>query len=239
MDPGPKGGGEQRVTKSTRFFELIQVLRRAKAPMTAREIAETLEVSKRTVYRDIATLQAMQVPILGEAGIGYVMRQGYDLPPVNFDSDEADAVSVGLSLVARIGDPGLWRAARRAARKLAEAAPGTNRLMTSAWGVEQTAPVDPGRLRQAIREERKLWLKYMDANAMTTERTVWPLILIYYVDAIMLVAWCELRNDLRHFRLDRISDARFEDRFFRGESESLIEKWESEQKEATVTTRKL
>ena len=123
-------------SKTTRFFEIIQLLRDAKKPLLARDLATVLEVSVRTVYRDIASLQAMQTPILGEPGVGYVMRKGYDLPPINLDVDEAEAIAVGLSLVARTGDPGLWRAAGRASRKLHEAAPGTRKLVTSSWGVE-------------------------------------------------------------------------------------------------------
>ena len=107
-------------SKTTRFFEIIQLLRDAKKPLLARDLATVLEVSVRTVYRDIASLQAMQTPILGEPGVGYVMRKGYDLPPINLDVDEAEAIAVGLSLVARTGDPGLWRAAGRASRKLHE-----------------------------------------------------------------------------------------------------------------------
>ena len=138
-------------SKTTRFFEIIQLLRDAKNPLLARDLAALLEVSVRTVYRDIASLQAMQTPILGEPGIGYVMRKGYDLPPINLDVDEADAVAVGLSLVARTGDPGLWSAAGRASRKLYEAAPGTRKLVTSSWGVEAEPPIDLSRLRAAIR----------------------------------------------------------------------------------------
>jgi len=122
------------MSKSTRFSEVIQLLRSATKPILAREIAAALEVSVRTVYRDIASLQAMQAPILGEPGVGYVMRKGYDLPPINLDVDEAEAIAVGLSLIARTGDAGLWRAAGRAARKLQEAAPGTRKLVTSSWG---------------------------------------------------------------------------------------------------------
>jgi len=128
------------------------LLRTARRPVLAREMADALEVSVRTIYRDIASLQAMQTPILGEPGVGYVMRKGYDLPPINFDVDEAEAIAVGLGLIARIGDPGLWRAAGRAARKLHETAPGTRRLVTSSWGVESVLPVDLSELRAAIRK---------------------------------------------------------------------------------------
>jgi predicted DNA-binding transcriptional regulator YafY len=101
-----------------RLFEIIQILRSANAPVTAMQIAGTLEVSPRTVYRDIAALQAMRTPIEGEAGIGYVMRSGYDLPPLNFDADEIESLVVGLSLLARTGDRGLQQAAARISAKI-------------------------------------------------------------------------------------------------------------------------
>lgn len=227
------------MSKTTRMFDLIQLLRAAKGPVLARDMADTLEVSIRTVYRDIATLQAMQTPILGEPGVGYVMRKGYDLPPINFDCDEAEAVSVGLGLIARTGDPGLWRAAGRAARKLHEAAPGTRRLVTSSWGVENAPCVDLSALRRAIRQETKLGIVYRDVDDRKTDRDIWPLVLIYYVDAALLVAWCELRRALRHFRLDRIVACRPLDDNFAGLGDALIAQWEETQKQTTVWATEL
>lgn len=227
------------MAKSDRFFEIIQLLRRAARPVLARELAEELEVSRRTIYRDIATLQARQTPIIGEPGVGYVLHRTYDLPAVNFDTDEAEAVAVGLSLVARTGDPGLWRAARRASRKLSETAPSTRRLVASSWGVETIPAVDMTTMRTAIREERKVRLDYSDAAGTITRRVVWPLVLIYYVDNAMIVGWCELRQDIRHFRLDRVGTCSFLEDDFKGEGEALIARWEATQKHDTVSTRAL
>ena len=227
------------MSKSTRFFDLIQLLRRASGPLTAAEIAAALEVSKRTVYRDIATLQSMQTPILGEPGIGYVMRKGYDLPAINFDTEEAEAIAVGLSLVARTGDAGLWRAAKRAARKLSEVDPGAGRVMVSSWGIEGRPVLDPGHVRRAIREERKIRIRYADGEGAESGRVIWPLVLIYYVDAAMMAAWCELRQDLRHFRLDRVREARVLAEGFEGKGAALVARWEAEQKAQTVMTRDL
>lgn len=227
------------MSKTTRFFEVIQLLRAAKHPVLARELADALEVSVRTIYRDIASLQAMQTPILGEPGIGYVMRKGYDLPPLNLDVEEAEAIAVGLSLIARVGDPGLWRAAGRAARKLQETAPGTRNLVTSSWGIEIAPPVDLTTLRRAIRDETKLAIDYADANGRATRRTIWPLVLIYYVDAVMIVGWCEMRKDIRHFRLDRVTGHRFLAEDFKGQGEDLIARWEETQKSETVSTKDL
>ena len=225
------------MSKTTRLFDVIQLLRGAKGPIRARDIASALEVSVRTVYRDIASLQAMQTPILGEPGIGYVMRKGYDLPPINFDVDEAEAISVGLSLIARTGDPGLWRAAGRASRKLHEAAPGTRKLVTSSWGVEAVPTVNLSELRGAIRKETKLKIVYRDVEQRETERVIWPLVLIYHVDNAMIVAWCEFRQALRHFRLDRMVGCSALPDDFRGLGDALIAQWETTQKQATVPTR--
>lgn len=224
------------MSKAARLFEVIQLLRAAKKPVSARDIAGALEVSVRTVYRDIASLQAMQTPILGEAGIGYVMRKGYDLPPINFDEEEAEAICVGLSLIARTGDPGLWRAAGRAARKLHEAAPGTRKLVTSSWGVEKVPNVNLAELRGAIRNETKMKILYRDVTQRETDRVIWPLVLIYYIDAAMVVAWCELRQDLRHFRLDRVAHSSLLSDGFPGQGEALIAQWEKTQKQRTVPT---
>jgi predicted DNA-binding transcriptional regulator YafY len=225
------------MTKATRLFEVIQLLRGAKRPVLARDIATALEVSVRTVYRDIASLQAMQTPIMGEPGIGYVMRKGYDLPPINLDVDEAEAISVGLSLIARTGDPGLWRAAGRASRKLHDVAPGTRKLVTSSCGVEDALAVDLSEFRRAIRTETKMSIVYRDVEEQRTSRTVWPLVLIYYVDNAMLVAWCELRHALRHFRLDRIVSCSILSDDFNGQGDELTAQWEETQKQTTVLTR--
>lgn len=227
------------MSKSTRFFEIIQLLRAAKAPLRAEEIAGKLEVSKRTIYRDIASLQAMQTPIYGEAGIGYVMRKGYDLPPLNLDVEEAEAIAVGLSLIARTGDVGLWRAAGRAARKLAEVAPGTEHLVASSWGLEDVKNIDLSQLRKAIRTEQKISLQYRDVQGQETQRVIWPLVMIYYVDAVMIVAWCALREDLRHFRLDRVLGWERLPDTFTGQGDKLRKLWEETQKENTVVTRQL
>lgn len=224
------------MAKSDRLFEVIQVLRAASGPLKAKDIAAMLEVSKRTIYRDIATLQAMRTPIEGAAGIGYVMRRGYDLPPVNFDADEAEAIAVGLSLISRTGDAGLLSAARRAARKLSEAAPVSSALIASNWGVVAPTNVDPAQVRAAIRAEQKLGLLYSDANGAASNRVVWPIAMIYYVDNAMLVAWCELRADFRHFRLDRIAQCDLLDDRFAGKGAALRAQWDVTLKTETVDT---
>ena len=192
--------------RSSRMFEIIRALRSATHPMTAAQIAEMLEVTHRTIYRDIATLQSMRVPVEGAAGVGYIMRKGYDLPPLNFDVEEAEAITVGLSMIARTGDKSLQKAARRAATKLAEATPLSQTLFSSTWGAEEPYGIDLSENRQAIREEKKLCITYRDADGTETDRTVCPISIIYYSEVIIMPAWCELRNDFRHFRLDRLAN---------------------------------
>jgi predicted DNA-binding transcriptional regulator YafY len=199
--------------RSNRMFEVIQVLRAARKPLTAQALAERMEVDKRTIYRDIAALQAMRIPIEGEAGIGYVMRRGFDLPPLMFDADEVEAIVVGLALLQRTGDRGLQTAAASVGMKIAEVLPrengpgiDANTLHVSTWGA--AAPgIDMKALRRAIREERKLRLSYADANGRRSERVVWPFALAFFEHVRVLATWCETRRDFRHFRTDRISDA--------------------------------
>ena len=221
--------------RTTRLFELIQLLRRADRPLTAGAIAERLEVSARTVYRDVVSLQGAGVPVHGEAGIGYVMRTGYDLPPLMLSVDEVEALVVALGLVERTGDRGLKQAAASIRDKVATILPGPARrpledhsLRTSAWGTAEPDQVDMGMLRQAIRQERKLALTYRDEHGQASERTVWPIAVVYYVEVIVLVAWCELRRAVRHFRADRILACSLGPDDFAGQGDRLRRAWYGE-----------
>ena len=195
------------------MFEIIQHLRVARVPLTARELAERLEVSVRTVYRDVASLQALRVPVEGAPGIGYAMRPGYDLPPLGFADDELDALFIGLGLLGRTGDRSLERAASGALAKLVGTltpprrdAVDTGRWMISSWHDIPSGGTEPEPLRNAIRESLKVGFDYTDATGERTHRRVAPIGLLYYVDALVLAAWCELRGDYRHFRLDRMTE---------------------------------
>ena len=228
MGPGRKRAGEPIRPD----FEIIQLLRRAAKPVTAQALADTLEVVPRTVYRDIAALQAMRVPIEGEAGIGYVMRRGFDLPPLMFTAEEVEAIVVGLSLLRRTGDLGLQAAAGRVTAKIAEVLPeeGVVHLDDPPLYVSRAGPSPPQRvdlrlIRRAIREEAKLWIAYEDSEARRTERTVKPLAILYYIEVVVLTGWCELRQGFRHFRADRIADCRVTGERFAGEGDELRRLW--------------
>lgn len=192
--------------RTDRLFELIQLLRRQSQPVASAYLAKQLEVSQRTIYRDIVTLQSMRVPIEGEVGVGYVMAEDYDLPPLNFDRDEIEAIVVGLSLLSRTGDKTLERAAKRVLSKVDAAKLPAGTLSVSNWGIEGLDPAIIGSLRTAVAEERKVHIKYTDLSEAFTSRVVLPLAITYYVRVAVLAAWCELRSDFRHFRIDRIVD---------------------------------
>ncbi len=211
--------------RTDRLFEIIQILRSERRVITAREIGARLEVSTRTVYRDIHALQAMRTPIEGEAGIGYMMRQGYDLPALNFSAEEIEAIVVGLSLVAQTGDRGLKRAAQQVSQKIDSLRDCLESLQVSDRGALIPVAVDPDMIRGAIREQQKLAIRYRDENGNESARCVLPLAIIYYVHAMLLVAWCELRDDFRHFRVDRMLGCEETGSFFKGQGDGLRERW--------------
>jgi len=213
------------MARSARMFEIIQILRQASNPFTAQDIATVLEVTKRTIYRDIASLQAMRIPIEGEAGIGYIMRPGFDLPPINFDVEEAEAITIGLRLIARTGDKGLEKAARRAARKLSPTTMMSETLFSSDWGPAPPGDVDLSRIRNAIRRERKIDIRYRDEGENETSRIILPVAIIYYAESIVIAAWCELREDYRHFRPDRFLSHKILDERFKEHGANLRRKW--------------
>ncbi len=223
------------MSRSVRMFEIIQLLRSADAALTASNIASVLEVTKRTIYRDIAALQAMRVPIEGEAGVGYVMRPGFDLPPLMFTVEEVEAIVVGLALLGRTGDAGLQSAAASAGQKIGAVLPGDGEADLKNWPFYASSShaiprsrVDLRVLRRAVREEEKVRLTYSNAESTRTQRTVLPLALLYYIEVVVLAAWCELRSDFRHFRVNRIVDCKPIGERFSGEGKLRRAKWQEQ-----------
>ena len=218
--------------KASRLFEIIQILRLARQPITAAAIAERLEVTVRSIYRDIAALQAMRVPVEGERGIGYILRPGFDLPPLMFSIEETEAVVLALALLERQGDAELKAAARRVGDKIAGAVPPPLRQTLSAralhaWGATPRQPdgIDLAAVRRAIRDEEKLSIDYRDEYGRATERTIRPIALVYYSETANIVAWCELREAIRNFRADRVEACEAAGTHFRGEGERLRQVW--------------
>jgi predicted DNA-binding transcriptional regulator YafY len=230
--PSPRKRQEVALRRADRLFDILQTLRVATGPMTASAIAARLEVTMRTVYRDIATLQARRIPIEGAAGIGYVLRKGFDLPPLMFTVDEIDAIAVGARLVRRLRDPGLRAAADNVLAKVATVLPGSLRggvtaapFFVSDGDAQAPTGVDLADLRRAIRETRKLRIAYTDAQGNRSERTVWPVAMAYYVDVTLLGAWCELRQDFRHFRVERIVASTLLDEQYDTDGGRLMQRW--------------
>lgn len=219
--------------RSNRLFELIQLLRSARGPLTAARLAEMLEVSERTIYRDIAALQAMRTPIEGEAGIGYIMRRGYDLPPLNFDAEEIEALYVGLSMLVRTGDSALQQAAERVCAKVEALNHTVDWLQIAPWGAPLDDPdrgcVSKAMLRDAVRHEEKLTLTYRDEQDVETFRVVRPVALVYQLECVLLVCWCELRGAFRHFRVDRIWGCELTGERFTGQGETLRQLWKQKE----------
>jgi len=186
----------------------------------------------RTVYRDIATLQARRVPIEGAAGIGYMMRRGFDLPPLMFTVEEIEAIAVGARLVARTGDLGLQDAAESVLSKVTVVLPDGLRtqlasapIFVSESGAPVSERVDLSAVRQAIRDEHKLRIAYEDERGARSERTIWPIAVAYYVQATLIGAWCELRGDYRHFRADRIVSLAVLEECYPSDNGRLMAEW--------------
>ncbi len=205
--------------RADRLFQLIQVLRRRRGrAVTAQAVAAELEVSVRTVYRDVRDLQAQRVPIEGAAGVGYVLREGFDLPPLMFTEDEIDALVVGARIVQSWADPRLAAAAGDVLAKVEAVLPAALRprvrslgLLSPPSGRRPEVAIDMAELRRAVREQRKVQVGYVSEAGERTLRTIWPMALAFFPPVWLLLAWCELRQDFRSFRVDRIHAIMFDD----------------------------
>jgi predicted DNA-binding transcriptional regulator YafY len=200
--------------RADRLFQLIQLLRRRNVA-TAAWLADELEVSERTIYRDVRDLVLSGVPIEGEAGVGYILRRGFDLPPLMFTESEIEAMVLGVRVVTSWGDQGLARAAGDALARVESVLP--DRLKQKLQNTPLFAPgfhISPqiagslSALRTAIDERRKVELAYTSAEGDDTDRLVRPLGLFFWGDRWSLTGWCELREDFRSFRLDRMREMR-------------------------------
>ena len=203
--------------------------------MTGEAIAQELEVSLRTVYRDIASLISDRVPIRGEAGVGYVLGEGFDLPPLMFTPDELEAVMLGLRWVARRGDGQLSRAAQDTVAKIGAVLP--ERLKPVLFDAGLMIPpgahvirdsVDVAQIRNAIREGRKTELLYKAEDGKETKRVIWPLAVAYFDAQRLIIAWCELRQAFRSFRTDRMVEATVLEQKYPGRRKALLKQMHEE-----------
>ncbi|MBU0825742.1 MAG: YafY family transcriptional regulator [Alphaproteobacteria bacterium] len=203
------------MTKTGRLFAIIDGLRRRRRPVTAEVLAEEQGVSVRTLYRDIQALIALGAPIEGEAGVGYVLRPGFFLPPLMFTADELEALVLGARWVEGRQDGSLSRAAGLALAKIAAASPDELKQRideAGLWPVNSQWRETDARLlatvREAMRAEKTLHIAYADEGGRASERAIWPAALAYFEEKQVIAAWCLLRQDFRSFRIDRVTAAR-------------------------------
>lgn len=221
--------------RADRLFQIIQILRRSRAPVTATALARELEVAERTVYRDVRDLVAQRVPIAGVAGLGYVLDRAFDMPPLMLTVEELEAAMLGAAWVAHQGDPALSAAARDLMAKIAHVVPARLRpfLEHPASGAgpplrAKTESIDMPRLRTWIRDGKKLRVRYGDERGRASERTLWPVVIGYVgggQTVRILAAWCESRQAFRHFRMDRIVSLTFLEERFDGKPAELRNRW--------------
>lgn len=219
--------------RTERLFQIIQMMRRHQRPVTGREISEELEISLRTVYRDMAELIAQRVPIRGEAGTGYVLDGGYDMPPLMLTADELEAAVLGAKWVAARGDATLKRGAEDLIAKLTVAVPRELQPVIVDAGLTPLSfrkrpkdKFDVSLVRRAIRTSRKLRISYVDEGGAETHRLIWPFLLAYSEEVALICAWCELREDFRNFRTDRVTLAELTDERIPERIARLRKQWE-------------
>ncbi len=230
--------------RADRLFRLVQLLRKSRL-VTAQRLAEELEVSERTVYRDVRDLSLSGVPIRGEAGVGYALAHGFDLPPMTFTEEEIEALVLGARVVQGYADPALARAADAALAKIEMVLPegtrarvASTRLLAPRFKPGATAgPL--GVVREALRSRRRLKLDYRDEKGDVTKRAVRPLAVAFWGKTWTLAAWCELRDGFRSFRLDRIAKADLSGAFDDEPGKSLDDfiKWVTQRERAPREVR--
>ena len=196
--------------RADRLFQIVQFLR-ARQLITAEQLADELRVSKRTVYRDIQDLQKSGVPIRGEAGVGYCLERGYELPPMTFNTSELEALVAGARVVEAWGDPALAEAARAALHKIEAVLPRPLRQHLTQTAIyaprgswNDLASGGLAELRSALTHRRKVRMLYARPDGQDSERVVLPVGLFFWGRTWSLAAWCELRGGWRNFRLDRV-----------------------------------
>jgi predicted DNA-binding transcriptional regulator YafY len=230
------------MARSERLLELIQALRRHRRPVSGQALADELGVSLRTIYRDIQTLIGQGASIDGEAGLGFLLRPGFVLPPLMFSDEELEALVLGLRWVAQRTDASFEHAAMNALAKIAAVLPDDLRNNVEGIGLvafpsrdADERRVDLTPLRGAIRSEQMVVLDYADVTGQHTRRTVWPIALAFFERSRVLAAWCELRRDFRHFRIDRIIALHETGKRYPQRRRTLMKQWREIEKIAELT----
>ena len=225
------------MSKTARLFKLMDALRGRRRAVTAAQLAEELSVSVRTVYRDVQTLIGLGAPIDGAAGVGFLLRAGFFLPPLMFGTEELEALVLGARWVKGQSDPALARAADSALAKIATASPRDLReeiaeigLWAPRFGKLAGQAASLSIIREAIRREHKLKIGYVSLAGASTKRMIWPVALAFFEGVQLVVAWCELRGDFRHFRADRIASLEITDASYPQSRRKLATLWQQQLK---------
>jgi predicted DNA-binding transcriptional regulator YafY len=220
------------MSRSQRLLELMEILRRNRYPVTASTLALDLGISQRSLYRDIATLQAQGATIEGAPGLGYILKPGFTLPPMMFQREEIEALVLGARWVAERTDEILGAAAENALAKVAAVLPShlrsemdANTLMIPPGVLKAAEGKNIPSLRKAIRDEQKVKLIYRDGKDQGTSRIIWPFALAFFDAARVLVAWCEMRQGFRNFRTDRIESIELLKKAYPKKRQLLLEEW--------------
>lgn len=223
-------------SRTARLLQLLECLRAHRQPLTGAALAQTLDVSLRTLYRDVATLRAQGAQIDGDPGVGYLLRPGFTLPPLMFSADELEALLLGARWVAgHAADPELAHAAQGVMNRIGSLLPTELRLAVETSGLfvparADTPPPDPWLpvLRRAIRDEHVLDMHYRDEHGAGTRRRIWPFAMAFFDHARLIAAWCELRGDFRHFRADRVVDLADSGARYPQRRHALIKRWRAQ-----------
>lgn len=219
------------MSRAQRLLELLQLLRQHRRAVAGEVLAERLGVSLRTLYRDIDTLRAQGAGIEAEAGLGYVLRPGFMLPPLMFSEEEMQAVLLGMRWVSESGDAALSAASDTALAKIAAVLPQDIEVVAAAGNLLvgpsriPDSTIDLAAVRRAIRDERKAEITYTDGSGEGSRRVAWPFALAFFDGAQVVAAWCELRQDFRHFRCDRIASWRTLDMAYPRRRHALLTEW--------------
>jgi predicted DNA-binding transcriptional regulator YafY len=219
------------VSRSHRLFELMQILRRYRGTVSGEALAGELGVSLRTIRRDVATLQAMGADIEGEAGVGYILRPGFLLPPLSFTDEEIQALVVGAQWVSRQTDDALAHAIQNVIAKIDSVLPPEMRRALDDDTVyvgsirDGESDLDLGLIRLAIREQHKLHIRYTDQDGTESARTIWPLMIGFVESQRYIAAWCELSSDFHRFRAGGVANVELLDERYPRERRELVKEW--------------
>ncbi|WKD50530.1 helix-turn-helix transcriptional regulator [Microbulbifer spongiae] len=222
--------------RTERLFHLLQILRGYSCPVKGQVLADRLNISIRTLYRDIATLQAQGADIQGEPGLGYILKPGFFLPPLMLSRDEVEAMMLGIRWVSNYGDSPLAKAAGEALAKISAVLPKETLLSASELPLrvgppasEEFSSEDLSILRQAIRQERKIEIEYQTGDEEKIQHTIWPFAIGYFTDCRILVGWCENSESYRYFQTNKLLSIHILPVAYSGRYSQLFRKWKLQQ----------